>query len=84
MGAIFLFKKRGLQVWFVNIAFLLHVVLIILIFLYYISKFETLYNTKSSYQFGIFIPIVSLVCIILASRTIRKDEALVRSSDRLR
>jgi hypothetical protein len=83
-GAIFLYKKRGLQLWFVNIAFLLHIVLIILIFLYYINHYETLFNTKPSYQFGIFIPLISLVCIIMASRAIRKDEALVKSSDRLR
>jgi hypothetical protein len=84
MAAIFLYKKRGVQLWFVNIAFLLHVALILLIFLYYINHFETLFNTKPSYQFGVFIPLVSLVCIIMASRAIRKDEALVKSSDRLR
>jgi hypothetical protein len=84
LSAIFLYKKRGVQLWFVNITFLLHVALIILIFLYYINHFETLFNTKPSYQFGVFIPLVSLVCIILASRAIRKDEALVKSSDRLR
>jgi hypothetical protein len=84
VAAIFLYKKRGLQLWFVNITFLLHVAIIILIFLYYINHFETLFNTKSSYQFGIFIPLISLVGIILASRAIRKDEALVKSSDRLR
>jgi hypothetical protein len=83
-SAIFLYKKRGLQLWFVNISFLIHVALILLIFLYYIGHFETIFNTKPSYQFGIFLPLVSLVCIILASRAIRKDEALVRSSDRLR
>ena len=84
LAAIFLFKKRGLQLWFVNIAFLFHIVLIILIFLYYINHFETLFNTRPTYQFGIFIPLISLVCIIMASRAIRKDEAMVKSSDRLR
>lgn len=84
LAAIFLYKKRGLQLWFVNIAFLLHIVLIILIFLYYINHFEKLFNTLPSYQFGIFIPLISLVGLILASRSIRKDEAMVKSSDRLR
>jgi hypothetical protein len=83
-SAVFLFKNRNLQLWFVNVAFLLHIVLIILLFLYYVNHFESLFNTKSSYQLGIFIPLVSLVCIILASRAIRKDEALVKSVDRLR
>jgi hypothetical protein len=84
LSAIFLYKKRGVQLWFVNIAFLLHVALILLVFLYYINHFETLFKTKPSYQFGVFIPLVSLVCIIMASRAIRKDEALVKSSERLR
>jgi hypothetical protein len=84
VGAIFLYKKRQLQIWFVNIAFLLHIVLILLLFVYYINHFESLFDTKPQYQIGIFIPILSLVCIILASRAIRKDEALVKSSDRLR
>ena len=83
-AAIFLYKKRGLQLWFVNITFLLHIVLIILIFLYYINHFEKLFNTLPSYQFGIFIPLISLIGLILASRSIRKDEAMVKSSDRLR
>jgi hypothetical protein len=82
--AIFLYKKRGIQLWLVNIAFLLHIILILLLFIYYINHFETIFNARSTYQFGIFIPLVSLICIILASRGIRKDEALVKASDRLR
>ena len=84
LTAIFLYKKRGLQLWFVNIAFLLHVVLIILIYLPYNNHFEKLLNTLPSYQFGIFLPLISLVLLVLANRSIRKDEALVKSSDRLR
>jgi hypothetical protein len=82
--AIFIFKKRMIQLWMVNISFLLNITLIILVFLYYTSHFEKQLNTLASYQFGIFLPIVSLICLVMASRAIRKDEALVRSSDRLR
>jgi len=84
LAAIFLYKKRAFQLWLVNIAFLLNIAFIILIFLYYINHFEKQFNTLPSYQIGIFIPLVSLVCLILASRAIRKDEAMVKSSDRLR
>jgi hypothetical protein len=84
LAAIFLYKKRGVQLWFVNIAFLLQVALIILVFLYYINHFETLFKTRPSYQFGIFVPLICLICIVMASRAIRKDEALVKSADRLR
>lgn len=33
---------------------------------------------------GIFLPIVSIVCLVLANRAIKKDEELVKSVDRLR
>ena len=36
------------------------------------------------YQWAVYMPIVSLVFTTLANRAIRKDEALVRASDRLR
>jgi len=84
LTAIFLYKSRKIQLWLVNIGFLLNIALIILIFLVYINHFEKHFNSLPSYQFGIFIPLVSLVCLILASRAIRKDEAMVKSSDRLR
>jgi hypothetical protein len=84
LTAIFLYKNRKMQLWLVNIGFLLNIALIILIFLVYINHFEKHFNSLPSYQIGIFIPLVSLVCLILASRAIRKDEAMVKSSDRLR
>ena len=74
-----------IQLWFVNISFLLNILLIILIYFFYSSHFlQEQINIGPSYQFGIFLPIVSFVCLILASRAIRKDEALVKSADRLR
>jgi glucan phosphoethanolaminetransferase (alkaline phosphatase superfamily) len=82
--AIVLYKKRGIQLWLVNITFLLHVILILLIYFYYINHFEHQFGTLPSYKIGVFFPLASLVCLILASKAIRKDEALVRSSDRLR
>jgi hypothetical protein len=36
------------------------------------------------YQFGMYIPLISLIFLVLASRAIRKDEELIKSSDRLR
>jgi len=82
--AMFLYKKREIQLWLVNITFLLHVILILLIFFYYINHFEKQISTLPSYKFGVFVPLASLVCLIIASRAIRKDEALVKSSERLR
>ncbi|MDP4281522.1 MAG: DUF4293 domain-containing protein [Bacteroidota bacterium] len=82
-SSIFLYKNRKLQVLFVSIAFLLHVILISVILLFYISHFEDIYGIHS-YKFGIFLPLISLGLLILANRAIRKDEALVKSADRLR
>jgi hypothetical protein len=82
--SIFFYKKRGLQLWLVNISFLLNIILISLIFFYYTGHFSTQTNATPSYQFWILMPIVSFICLVMASRAIRKDEALVRSSDRLR
>ncbi|MCX6251524.1 MAG: DUF4293 domain-containing protein [Bacteroidetes bacterium] len=83
--SILLYKKRMTQLLLVNIAFLLNVVLIILIFIYYIEHFrQQLQLPSSHYEFGVYIPLISLVLFILANRAIRKDEVLVRSSDRLR
>jgi len=82
--SIFLYKKRRIQLLLVNIAFLFMIILISLVLLYYNGHFEKLFNTPISYQFGIFIPLVSLGLLILASRAIRKDESMVKSADRLR
>ncbi len=40
--------------------------------------------TKSTWGFGMFFPIVQLVCFVFALKGIKKDEAIVRGADRLR
>lgn len=82
--SIFSYKKRSLQLLLVNITFLLQIILIGVIFLFYTGHFEKIFNVVPSYQFGIFLPLISLIFLILANRSIRKDEILVRSADRLR
>jgi len=84
---IFLFKKRRVQFLLVNINVFLNVLLIGLVFLLYSRLFETAFGGGSilpTYLFGTYIPLISLVFLVLASRSIRKDEALVKSTDRLR
>jgi membrane-bound acyltransferase YfiQ involved in biofilm formation len=81
---IFFYKKRRLQVLLVSINVLLNVVIIALVFLLYSRIFENRLQIISEYQFGIYIPLISLVFLVLATRAIRKDEAMVKSSDRLR
>jgi cytochrome c biogenesis factor len=81
---IFLFRKRRTQFQLVNINVLLNVLLVALVFLLYSRIFEKRLQIPSNYQFGMYIPLISLVFLVLASRSIRKDDALVKSSDRLR
>jgi hypothetical protein len=82
--AILLYKKRRNQLILVNISFLLNIIVIALVYLYYIGYIENLSKVVPSYRFGIFLPIISMVLLVLANRAIRKDEALVKSADRLR
>ncbi len=39
---------------------------------------------KGEFQIGLFLPVVALICNMIANRFIRKDENLVRSADRIR
>lgn len=41
-------------------------------------------NERGSFQVGLFLPIIALLCNMLANRFIRRDEQLVRSADRIR
>jgi cytochrome c biogenesis factor len=81
---IFIFKKRRLQVLLININILVNIVLIALVFLVYSRLFENRLQTLSTYEFGMYIPLISLVFLVLANRAVRKDIALVKSADRLR
>jgi hypothetical protein len=70
----------------VRIAILLQIVLIALIFFVYAKIIETNLSASPDYldETGIYFTLVSLVFLILANRSIMKDEKLVRSVDRLR
>jgi len=82
--AILLYKKRRSQLILVNISFLLNIIFIALVYLYYNGYVEKLSKVLPSYHFGMFLPLISLVLLVLANRAIRKDETLVKSADRLR
>ncbi len=82
---IFQFKNRKFQIKLNLVSMLLNIGLLISIF--YVSdsiagKFGD--NLMPDYQFAAYFPMGSLVFIILANRSIRKDEALVKKADRLR
>ena len=88
--AIFMFKNRMRQVRFVAVAFLLSVIYAGFLFLWIIdSQSSALMGqgvnvTKTIYGLSCYFPIAQIILLILAQQAIKKDEKLVRSSERLR
>jgi len=82
--SIFLYKNRTTQLRLVAFDILLNVSFVVMVFIIYSNKITKLTQIEPSYQSGIFFPLITLVFLILANRFIRKDEALVKSADRLR
>ncbi len=81
--SIFLFKKRILQIRLIGINLMLMLGYIGLNY-YYIKSFASQLTGVISYQIIIIFPLVSAILTYLAIRAIGKDEALVRSLDRIR
>jgi hypothetical protein len=80
---IFLFKRRMVQSRMTAICLLLNVGLIVGMFLYSDSIAKG-YNTAAHFEAGSYLVIVPLIFLVLANRSIRKDEMKVRAADRLR
>jgi hypothetical protein len=83
---IFQYKNRSFQVKLTNIGVLAAIALIMGIFFLYIPMIEKKINIIPDYSkaFGIYLPLVALVFMVMANRAIKRDEKLVRSADRLR
>jgi len=77
------FKNRRQQMNFVKITFFLNIILVAGIFLDY-QKLFTSFPINIELEMGAYLPLVSLVFLIVANRFILKDEKLIKSVDRLR
>ncbi len=85
VSTLLMFRKRLLQIRICAFNVLINIVLIMVIFFFYATRIKTMTLIEPDYNYiGMVLPLVSLLCLILASRAIRKDEALVKSADRLR
>ncbi len=84
--AVFQYKNRSFQIKLTNIGVLSSIALIMGIFFLYIPMIEKKINIVPDYSkaFGIYLPLVALVFLLLANRAIKRDDKLVRSADRLR
>ena len=81
--SILIYKNRILQIKMVGFGFLLNTVIIILGF-WYTDTMADKVNALPDYQYGAIIPVISLIFMFLAMRSIRKDTKLIKSMDRLR
>jgi amino acid transporter len=83
---IFQFKNRSFQIKLTSIGVLAAIALIMGIFFLYIPMIEKKINIIPDYRkaFGIYLPLVALVFLVMANRAIKRDDKLVRSADRLR
>jgi len=81
--AIFLFKKRGLQIRFTRIALVLKVLLLLgLVGLFY--YFRNVLDAWVGYGPAVLMPLLGIVLDLLAINGIHKDDQLVKSLDRIR
>lgn len=80
------YRNRSFQIKLTNIGVLASIALIMSIFFLYIPLIEKKIDIIPDYSkaYGIYLPLVALVFLILANRAIKRDDRLVRSADRLR
>jgi hypothetical protein len=80
---IFLYKKRLLQIKITAIILLAHIAFVAALF-YVADVLSKKFGADAVYESGAYIALIPLVFLVLANRAIRKDEKMVRSTDRLR
>ena len=81
--SIISFKKRQLQFVLGRLTIILNLILLGL-FVYRSLNVSGEINSVSEKGIGMFIPVFSIVMLVLANKAIKKDEDLVKSVDRLR
>ena len=80
--SIFMFKNRKLQFVLGRLNIILNFILLgLFVYLSLNLSGETVVSEKG---IGMFLPIISIVLLVLANKAIKKDEDLVKSVDRLR
>jgi hypothetical protein len=85
IGNIFQFKNRKLQIKINMVAMLVNMGLLVAIFVIAdkIAALDTVAD-EYDYLYGSWFPVAGILFLVLANKGIRKDEALVRQSERLR
>ncbi|WP_163713796.1 DUF4293 domain-containing protein [Mangrovibacterium lignilyticum] len=81
VAAVFLYKKRILQIRFLVLSVLLSIGLFGMFYFFTYYSFD---DAEIGFKMPVAFPIVAIILDYLAIRSIGKDEALIRSLDRLR
>jgi Domain of unknown function (DUF4293) len=81
--SIFSYNNRQNQFLLNRLSIILNLILLGL-FLYHLLNLSGGTSKVSEKGIGIFLPIVAIVLLVLANKSIKKDEELVKSADRLR
>jgi hypothetical protein len=81
---IFLYKKLNRQYKLIRLNILLIIIYIGAVFFYYSDNIGSVVNSTAQFGVGAFLPLISLVFLVLAMRGINSDIKLLRSVDRLR
>jgi hypothetical protein len=85
--AIYVFKRRSLQMALCKLLILMNCVLLVLFVFYVEHKVKELTQMTHwgiTYLTGTYLPIASIFFLYLAHGAIKKDDKLVKSADRLR
>lgn len=80
----FQYRNRLFQVKLGKLNILFHVGLILVAFSFIDSLRNQLDGVEFNYGAGVLFPVISLIFILMAIKAIKRDEALVRSADRIR
>jgi len=86
LTALFSHKRRLFQIQLCRYSMFINIILLVLIFFFYAPHLEKLTSDSTDYlgNAGIYFPLISIIFILLAIRSITRDEKMVRSADRLR
>ena len=86
IAAFLLFKNRPVQSRITSLGIFASTILAVTLAVQFFTLIKEVGATETNvhYQAGVVMPALSVLLLWLANRAIRKDEALVRSADRLR
>jgi hypothetical protein len=82
--SIFVFRNRMLQMRLTIFSFIASLIGIVLGVVYFMQHSNDIGQMEVKDELGLYLPVLTLVFLLVAYRFINKDEKLVRSMDRLR